>query len=220
MIRRVCEAAAKASLLDELIVATDDKRIQEEVSSFGGTSVMTSKTHRNGTERCAEVASTKAAEFSHVINIQGDEPFVDPAQIDLLVGTLTGSNNAIATLAKPVENMNEIESSNEVKLVLNSSNEAMYFSRSVIPFHRESPDLPYYKHVGLYGFELTTLLELVQLPVAELECSESLEQLRWLYHGYTIKVGITRQETISIDSPDDLEMALAKFRLSRGTNRL
>ena len=200
MVMRVYERALQSTMLDDVIVATDDERIYQEVKSHGGKVVVTSTTHRNGTERCAEVSAT--LETDYIINIQGDEPYIDPRQIDLLAELLDGKTD-IGTLIKPLTDQQQIENPSIVKVVKNLKNEALYFSRSPIPYHRAS-DTIYYKHIGIYAYRKDILQQIVLLNPTPLELSESLEQLRWLENGYRIRLEETDLETISIDTPEDL----------------
>ena len=208
MIHRVYEQAIKAKTLTEVIVATDDERIFKQVEAFGGKAVMTSANHQNGTERCAEVAQNLDADV--IINIQGDEPFIQPEQIDLLSNVFKAKLEAtpIATLIKEHPLDGELRNSNRIKVVVNKYLDALYFSRSIIPFQRDSSkalSVKYYKHIGIYGFRKDVLLEVVKLPPSSLELAESLEQLRWLENGYTIKCAITTFESVSVDTPEDLK---------------
>lgn len=208
MIHRVYEQAKKAQTLTEVIVATDDERIFKEVEGFGGQAVMTSPTHQNGTERCAEVAQNLDADV--IINIQGDEPFIQPEQIDLLANLFKVNlkTTPIATLIKEHPLDGELRNSSRIKVVVNKDLNALYFSRSIIPFQRDSNkalSIQYYKHIGIYGFRKDVLLELVKLPPSSLELAESLEQLRWLENGYTIQCAITTFESASVDTPEDLK---------------
>lgn len=218
VIQRVYEQARRARRLDEVMVATDDSRIFEHVESFGGKVVMTAARHRSGTERCAE-AVYRMDDVDAVINIQGDEPFIDPGQIDLVAEPLARRDSVkISTLAKRIEKPEELDNPNVVKVVFNRQQVAMYFSRSTIPFLRDIPreewlaKAEYYKHIGLYGFRRETLLELAELPPSRYESWESLEQLRWLYEGFPIFVNLTEKETIGIDRPEDLARALAMIK--------
>jgi len=216
MIQRVYEQVEKA--LDKVCVATDDSRIEEAVKAFGGNVVLTSGQHRSGTDRCYEAYTKVGDGFDIIINIQGDEPFIHPEQIEILKGCFTDENVQIATLVKPFHADDNFEDSlfdpNTPKVVLNRNNEAMYFSRSIIPYLRGKNHLEwlanhtYYKHIGLYAYKANVLNEITQLPQSPLEIAESLEQLRWLENGYRIKAGITTLETIGIDTPEDLEKAL------------
>lgn len=217
IIQRVYEQACKASLLTKVIVATDDQRILEHVQQFGGEVEMTSPDHKSGTDRCAEVAQRHPA-FDFVVNVQGDEPFINPEQIDVTVQPLHEGKAQIGTLAKPLKTLEEVLNPNVVKVVLANNGRAMYFSRSSIPFVRNTPqedwihEHTFFKHIGLYAFQRNTLLELANLPAGELESAESLEQLRWLAAGYSIFVNKTEQESIGIDTPEDLEMAKQKLK--------
>ncbi len=211
MIQRVFEQAAKSSSLDQVIVATDDKRVYNCVQAFGGKVMMTQVAHLNGTERCGEVAKSYPADY--YINIQGDEPFIHPEQIDTLAGILDG-NTELGTLVKEVNDSSILDDPNEMKVALNKSFEALYFSRSCIPFVRDYDPADwlkqhnYYKHIGIYGYRSDILNEIIKLPASSLELAESLEQLRWLENGYKIKVGITEHESMGIDTPEDLKQAL------------
>lgn len=210
MIRRVMEQCQRASLVDKVIVATDDERIAEEVERHGGLVEMTASHHQSGTERIAEVAGRHPA-YSHVLNIQGDEPFLDPDQIDLLCETLVKGETDIATLARLISDPEMLWNPNAVKLVMSHAGYAMYFSRSAIPFCRDEADkslwpaqVDYYKHIGMYGFSREVLLTIPEMKASPLERVESLEQLRWLANGYRIRVAITDLEAHSVDSPEDL----------------
>ncbi len=220
MIQRVYEQVA--GVLDSVCVATDDHRIENAVKQFGGNVVMTSSNHRSGTDRCYEAYKLCGEGFDVVVNIQGDEPFIQPEQIEILKACFNDGSVCIATLVKPFRPDDDFESAlfnaNTPKVVLNNRQEAMYFSRSIIPYMRGKhysewlPNHTYYKHIGLYAYRAATLREITSLPQSPLEIAESLEQLRWLENGYRIKVGITEHETIGIDTPDDLERALAFLR--------
>ncbi|MDR0232233.1 MAG: 3-deoxy-manno-octulosonate cytidylyltransferase [Dysgonamonadaceae bacterium] len=215
MIQRVYEQVV--GLLDDICVATDDQRIFDAVESFGGKVVMTSFNHQSGTDRCFE-AFTKIGEgYDVVVNIQGDEPFIKPSQIKLLQSCFEDKNTQIATLVKPFEpdaDFDVFSNPNSPKVVLNKNMQALYFSRSVVPYLRGKEQTEwlknhvYYKHIGLYAYKADVLKEITALPQSDLEKAESLEQLRWLENGYVIKVGITNEETIGIDTPEDLKKAL------------
>lgn len=217
MIQRVYEQVQNK--VEAVWVATDDERIASAVRSFGGQAIMTSDQHRSGTDRCYEAYTHVGEGYDVVINIQGDEPFIQPEQIQILKDCFTDEHVQIATLAKPFRPDDDFESTlfnmNSPKVVLNKNSEAMYFSRSVIPYIRGKkytewlPNHTYYKHIGLYAYRADVLKEITQLPPSSLESAESLEQLRWLENGYKIKVGITQQETIGIDTPEDMEKAIA-----------
>lgn len=216
MIQRVYEKVK--DVLDTVCVATDDVRIEESVKAFGGNVVMTSESHRSGTDRCFEAYSKVGEGFDIVINIQGDEPFIHPEQVETIKGCFSDGNTEIATLVKPFKADDDFESTlfnpNSPKVVVNKRGEAMYFSRSIIPYIRGKkytdwlPNHVFYKHIGMYAYRVDILREITQLPQSTLELAESLEQLRWLENGYRIKVGITEQETIGIDTPEDMQKAL------------
>ncbi len=210
MIQRVYEQCLKAKLLDNVIVATDDERIFETVVAFGGKAIMTSSSHHSGTDRCFEALSKLNSTYQYVINIQGDEPAIDPGQIDLLTNLLDGKTE-LATLVKGLENIEELHDPNVVKVVFDVNNQALLFSRSTIPHVQNTPQNQwlkhntFYKHIGIYGYRSDILTSITKLKPSTLELSESLEQLRWLQNGYTIKVAETHQESIGIDTPMDLE---------------
>ena len=210
MIQRVYEQAGKAAALSQIVVATDDERIADEVRSFGGQYVITSADHLSGTDRCAEVAGI-LPEFDVIINIQGDEPYIDPTQIDLLASCFDDKTVQLATLIKEIHQEGELFNHNIPKVILNTAGEAIYFSRQTIPFIRnaETEDWlsahQFYKHIGIYGYTRKTLLEITRLPPSSLELAESLEQLRWIENNYKIQTRITSIETFSIDTPEDLE---------------
>lgn len=223
VIQRVYEQVK--DLLDDVFVATDDERIENAVKSFGGKVVMTSPNHRSGTDRCYEAYTKVGSEFDVVVNIQGDEPFIQPSQIAALKECFSDENTDIATLVKPftaAQTFEALENVNSPKVVLNRKSEALYFSRSIIPYQRNKEkkewlsNHTYYKHIGLYAYRTEVLREITGLEQSPLELAESLEQLRWLENGYTIKVGLTDVETIGIDTPQDLARA-EEFLKSRGT---
>ncbi len=210
MVERVYEQCKKSHLLDEVLVATDDERIFSHVVMFGGKVEMTSSTHQSGTERVCEIAKNYPA-YSHYVNIQGDEPFLDPAQIDLLCKTLTNSRLPIATLIKPLRHVSQLESRDTAKVVIDHEHNALYFSRLPIPYNRNRTDTAqwvaknmYYLHLGIYGFERKVLLEIPNMKPSMMEQAESLEQLRWLANGYKIRTAITQNNSISVDTPQDL----------------
>lgn len=210
MIQRVYEQAAKAPGLDHVVVATDDDRIAAAVAAFGGAYVMTGTHHQSGTDRCAEVAA-QLSDFEVLINIQGDEPFIDPEQIGLLISCFTDPDVQLATLIKEIHTDEELFNPNLPKVLLNTRKEAVYFSRQTVPYLRNVAKEnwvnthQFYKHIGIYGYTRNTLLEITQLPPSSLEIAESLEQLRWVEHGYAIQTRITNIETIAIDTPEDLQ---------------
>ena len=212
MIQRVYEQVSKA--LTDVYVATDDQRIFDVVIAFGGKAIMTSDQHKSGTDRCYEAFLKLEEHFDVVINIQGDEPFIQPEQIIELQKCFDEPETEIATLAKVFtekDDFDALNNPNSPKLVINKRNEALYFSRSVIPYIRgaEMKDWislhTYYKHVGIYAYRADILCELTLLEQSSLEIAESLEQLRWLENGFRIKVGFTDVETVGIDTPEDLE---------------
>lgn len=217
MIQRVYEQAVQAQSLHTVVVATDDERIAEHVKSFGGNVVMTAAEHPSGTDRCFEAFQLLKEEYDYVINIQGDEPIIDPQQINDLAAVLDG-NTAIATLIKPATNEEDLNNPGEVKLVLNNQMEALYFSRNTIPFIKGMPTEkwfslhPYYLHVGMYAYRTDVLKAITQLPVSLLEQAESLEQLRWLENGHKIKCVLTDKESHCVDTQEDLEKVIALLR--------
>ena len=212
MIQRVYEGAKQSKLIDFLIVATDDSRIQDEVLKFGGNVEMTSEKHNSGTDRCAEVAK-KHPEYDLIINIQGDEPLVDFRQLDQLILVFEKENIKIATLATKKITSEDLDNPNRIKIVIDKNNSALYFSRSAIPnqvnFKGDGlSSYPFLRHIGLYAYQKNTLIELSNLPLSTLETIESLEQLRWLYSGFKIHVAETDIETPNIDSIEDVENVL------------
>jgi 3-deoxy-manno-octulosonate cytidylyltransferase (CMP-KDO synthetase) len=216
MIHHVYEKASEA--LTDVVVATDDQRIFDEVKSFGGNVVLTSPDHQSGTERCKEafdIFSKKVnKDFKVIINVQGDEPFIKAEQINLLKKCFDDITTQIATLIKKVDSNEEIFNPNKPKVVINSNEEAIYFSRSPIPYIRNSNKENwdqkhiFFKHIGIYAYHIDALNEIVELPKSNLEEVESLEQLRWIENGYKIKVAETDFESISIDTKEDLEELL------------
>ena len=204
-------------VLDDVVVATDDERIEQAVRQFGGKVVMTSTSHRSGTDRCYEALTKVGADrFDVVVNVQGDEPFIQPQQLQTVCQCFDDPTVDIATLVKPfsvADGYAALENANSPKVVVNNRMEALYFSRSIIPYLRGKdreewlPNHTYYKHIGLYAYRTDVLRRITSLPQGDLERAESLEQLRWLENGYKIKVGITHVETIGIDTPEDLQRA-------------
>jgi 3-deoxy-manno-octulosonate cytidylyltransferase (CMP-KDO synthetase) len=208
MIQRVYEGASKSDLISELIVATDDERIYNEVKRFGGQVVMTAKTHQTGTDRCAEVVN-QLQHADVVINIQGDEPLVDYRQLNQLIDAFNSDEVKIATLASRKITLNDLQNPNRIKLVVDNKYKAIYFSRSAVPNAANLREdaltfYPFLRHIGLYGFRTDVIKEITQLEPTLLEQTESLEQLRWLYYGYSIHVVETTIETPNIDSPEDV----------------
>lgn len=214
MIRRVVEQARQADL-SRVVVATDDERILEHVLGFGGEAVLTHPEHPSGTDRVWEAYQHLGVPADCVVNIQGDEPFVHPAQINALLALFADASTQIATLVKPVVNNEELLSPHLPKMVLGAAGEALYFSRHPIPYLRQHPQEHwlqhhrYLRHIGLYAYRPSVLEQLTQLAPAPLELAESLEQLRWLTHGFAIRTAETELETIGIDTPDDVARALA-----------
>jgi 3-deoxy-manno-octulosonate cytidylyltransferase (CMP-KDO synthetase) len=208
MIQRVYEGALKSQKIDTIIVATDDERIFSEVKLFGGEVLMTSENHPNGTQRCHEVLATYS-DYDVVINIQGDETFVKFEQLDLLLSAFDDSQVEIATLGIRTVKSEELENPNRIKIVTDYQNNALYFSRSKIPYERNQiKDFTFLRHIGLYAFRSDVLREISNFSVTEIEEIESLEQLRWLYFGKKIRVIETDIETPNIDTPEDLEQVL------------
>ncbi len=213
MVQHVVEKAAAVS--ENVYVATDDGRIYDCVIGFGGKAVMTSAEHRSGTDRCYEayrhVVEQTGKKYDVVVNIQGDEPFIQPEQVKALVACFEDDKVEIATLAKRFERNADIFDPNKVKVVCSAKGTALYFSRSAIPFCRGIEKecwlemTPFYKHVGMYAYRPEVLKEITALPQGRLEKAESLEQLRWLENGYTIAVRETAHESIGIDTPEDLK---------------
>ncbi len=215
MIQRVYEQCVKCPSLDDVIVATDDSRILDHIHSFGGKAVMTSPDHQSGTDRCAEVAANYP-EYEIVINIQGDEPYIDPVQISKVAACFTSADTQIATLIKKITDAADLHNTNSPKVIVNKLSEAIYFSRSAIP-HLRGHDaenwfghFDYFKHIGIYGFRSEVLQAVTKLPISSLEKAESLEQLRWIENGYRIKVAETELETQAVDTPEDLQKILNK----------
>ena len=203
-------------VLDEVVVATDDERIFKAVEMFGGKVVMTSTEHKSGTDRVHEAFKQMGEGYDVVVNIQGDEPFIQAEQLQSLCECFNDDTVDIATLAKPFkpeDKFEALENASSPKVVINNKMEAMYFSRSIIPYIRGKEknewlaNHTYYKHIGLYAYRADVLHEITSLPQSSLELAESLEQLRWLENGYKIKVGISEIETIGIDTPEDLKRA-------------
>ena len=215
MIQRVYEQVKKC--IQDVYVATDDDRIAQAVTRFGGNAIMTSDKHSSGTDRCYEALTKITGNFDAVINIQGDEPFIKPEQIEAIMACFDTPDTEIATLVRPFaegEGFDALFNSNSPKVVLNKKQEAIYFSRSIIPYIRNFTHTEwlkqhtFYKHIGMYAYRSDILKKITALPQSPLEIAESLEQLRWIENGYKIKTGITTQETIGIDTPEDMEKAL------------
>ena len=208
VIQRVYEQVV--GVLGEAFVATDDERIRQAVEAFGGKAVMTRTDHKSGTDRIQEAAENIGTTADVIINVQGDEPFIQQSQLATVKALFDDPQVQIGTLGKPFESMDAVENPNSPKIVCDMNGYAMYFSRSVIPYVRgKEPSawlehFPYLKHLGLYAYRREVLAEITKLPQSPLELAESLEQLRWLQNGYRIKVGLTDVETVGIDTPEDL----------------
>ncbi|MAR20910.1 MAG: 3-deoxy-manno-octulosonate cytidylyltransferase [Flavobacteriales bacterium] len=206
MIQRVYEQCEKSLLLNQIVVATDDKRIYKHVNEFGGNVVMTSITHESGTDRCNEVVLNSNMAYDIVVNIQGDEPFINPIQIDQVVANLLDSNADIATLAKKIDDLNVIFDANNPKIIFNKKTKiADDFVRKIDKINKNTK---YYKHIGIYAFKTEVLNEISKLSQTEREMNENLEQLRWIENNYQILVGITDHESVSIDTREDLKKLL------------
>ncbi len=213
MLQRVYEQTKKAKLPDEVIIATDDNRIAEHAKSFGATVIMTKTEHPSGTDRCFEAYMLNGKVYDYIINVQGDEPFLEPEQIDVMVRACDGNAEIITQITK-CTSYEILFDEGEVKIVLNDNKEALYFSRSVIPHikNREEKDwhncFNYFRHVGTYVYRADVLEKITKLGVSELEKAESLEQLRWLENGYKIKCVETNFDSHCIDYPEDIEKVL------------
>ncbi len=210
MIQRVYEGALKSSQIALLIVATDDERIVKEVLRFGGNVEMTKNTHQSGTDRCAEVAARYPG-FDVIINIQGDEPLVDHRQLDLLINAFQDTSVQIASIATKKISAEELLNPNRIKVLLKNNNDALYFSRNPIPYTQSitTPNFYFLRHIGLYAFTTETLMEITALTPTPLEKAESLEQLRWLFYDYAIRIVETEIETPNIDSPEDVDYVIS-----------
>jgi len=217
MIQRVYESASKCKSLAKVVVATDDDRIFNHVKSFGGEVVLTNSEHPSGTDRCFEALNLTDGEFDYVVNIQGDEPMIVPAQIDELCAVCDGKNELITQMIK-VQSYLSLFDNAEVKIVLNKSDEAIYFSRSVIPFLK-NPDITiwhelhdYFRHVGMYAYRADVLKKICKLKPSKLELAESLEQLRWIENGFKIKCVLTSYESHCVDTMEDLQNILSLIK--------
>lgn len=216
MIRRVYEQARLSSRLSHVVVATDDARIYDHVRAFGGEVVMTSVKHQSGTDRCFEALQYLEGVYEYVINIQGDEPFIQPTQINRLAAVLNGDTQ-LATLVKVIEDEETLFNQNTPKAVLSAKRNVLYFSRHTIPFVRSTEKSDwlashtFYKHIGIYAYRTDVLAQITQLPVSSLEKAEALEQLRWLENGFSIQAVITPDDSHGIDTPEDLARVARKF---------
>jgi 3-deoxy-manno-octulosonate cytidylyltransferase (CMP-KDO synthetase) len=201
------------SVLSEVYVATDDERILTCVEAFGGKAVMTRNDHQSGTDRIQEAVEKTGTQADVIINVQGDEPFIQPSQIHTLMQLFEEPSTQIGTLGKRFENLEAVENPNSPKIVTDTKGFALYFSRSMIPYIRGKAredwfgEYPFLKHLGVYAYRREMLAEVTKLPQSSLEKAESLEQLRWLQNGYRIRVGLTDVETVGIDTPEDLQRA-------------
>jgi 3-deoxy-manno-octulosonate cytidylyltransferase (CMP-KDO synthetase) len=213
MIERVYLQAKKSNALADVVVATDDQRIFDAVKAFKGEVILTSNKHQSGTDRCAEV-SKKLIGYDAIINIQGDEPLIDPKQINLVANCFNDISTELATLVKKIKTQEELFNFNTPKVIINKKSEAIYFSRQVIPYLKNISSESFldhhtfYKHIGIYGYRTTTLGTVSKLKISGLEKSEMLEQLRWIENGFKIKVAITKIESLAIDVPSDVEEVL------------
>ena len=220
MIQRVYEQSLKAEMLTDVVVATDDQRIYDAVIAFGGKVMMTSSEHNSGTDRCCEIVEKIENQYDAVVNIQGDEPFINPEQINQIASLISTEESQIASLCKPIKDEDELFDENVVKVVFDKNSNALYFSRQTIPFLRKADknakswmqQRTFYKHIGIYAYKVNVLKEIANLPQSGLELSECLEQLRWLENSYEIKMGITEFESYSIDTPQDVEKCLKFFK--------
>jgi 3-deoxy-manno-octulosonate cytidylyltransferase (CMP-KDO synthetase) len=209
MIQRVYEQCKKSSNLTDVIVATDDNRIYDHVLENGGKAVMTSKKHKTGTERCNEAAQNLAQDFDLIINVQGDEPFINPLQIDAIIQLFNDPKTKIGTLAKKINDLSIIKNKNTPKAIFDKEQNALNFCREIDAISTKSA---YYKHIGIYAYKKDVLKEICSLPQSKNEIREGLEQLRWLDNNYKIKVGITTFQTLSVDTPQDVEKIKDQMR--------
>jgi 3-deoxy-manno-octulosonate cytidylyltransferase (CMP-KDO synthetase) len=216
MIQRVYEQTIQAGALNRVVVATDDHRIFDHVTAFGGQVIMTAENHQSGTDRCYEALVSTGEKYDYVINIQGDEPFISPDPINYLADVLDG-NTELATLVKVIDSDDILFNPNVPKAVLNKRGEVMYFSRQTIPHLRNIEESQwlgshtFYKHIGIYAYRVDVLAEITKLGVSSLEKAEALEQLRWLENGYAIKAVITADDSHGVDTPEDLDRVSRKF---------
>ncbi|MBT3571821.1 MAG: 3-deoxy-manno-octulosonate cytidylyltransferase [Flavobacteriales bacterium] len=209
MIERVYEQCKKSSSLSDVIVATDDEKILNHVQNFGGKAMMTSNTHQSGTDRCNEVVQNLTENYDVVVNIQGDEPYINPVQINEIIELFKEDKTQIGTLAKEISDINLVTNENSPKALFDSNNYALNFCRTITNI---STECTYYKHIGIYAFRTNALKDICKLPQSKNEIRERLEQLRWLDNGYKIKVGITTFEAISVDTPEDIEKIKRQMR--------
>lgn len=221
VIQWVWERVAAIQAVDDVVVATDDERIREAVERFGGRAMMTADSHRSGTDRCGEVLrtlETRGGQYDIVVNVQGDEPFVEAGQLETLMAAFADSHVQIASLMTPIRTQEELLSPNNVKVVCGGQGNALYFSRQPLPYLRGVKTeqwlgkQTYYKHMGIYAFRAEVLKAVVTLPQSPLEASESLEQLRWLEAGYAIRMCHTEHANVGIDTPEDLAQAQKQLK--------
>ncbi len=216
MVQRVYEQASQSKYLNKVIVATESEQVKKHVTSFGGNAVLTAANHASGTDRCFEALKLQSQTYDYVVNIQGDEPFISPTQLDELAAMLDGRVE-LATLIKKITTNAELFNYGEVKTVFTKEMEALYFSRQPIPYCRNQGEMEwlnhqdYYKHIGIYAYRADVLERISKLPVSGLEEGESLEQLRWLEHGLKIKLAFTTHESVCIDTKEDLDKVLANI---------
>ena len=217
MVQRVYEQAIKCPQINDVVIATEDPIVMDHVQGFNGKAVLTSESHASGTDRCYEALKTQGGEYDYIINIQGDEPFIDPRQITELASLLDGEVE-LATLVKKITTNDELFNVGEVKTVFNKNMEALYFSRHPIPYYRNAGELDwlrkqdYYKHIGIYAYRSDVLERISRLLVSSLEKAESLEQLRWLENGLVIKLAVTTYESVCIDTKEDLAKVLESMK--------
>jgi 3-deoxy-manno-octulosonate cytidylyltransferase (CMP-KDO synthetase) len=217
MIERVYRRAMEARSLVSVVVATDDSRIYDHVAAFGGSVVMTDPGHQSGTDRCAEVVAGLGGDFDVVVNVQGDEPYIHPGQIDLVTGCFANSGTQISTLVKQITDESDLDNVNIPKVVMAAGGKALYFSRSLVPYSKPHERVEmmrngvYFKHIGIYGYRASVLPVLAGLSRGKLEISESLEQLRWLENGYSIYAAISDHDNFAVDVPEDVAMIEARF---------
>lgn len=210
MIYRVYTQSKQALLLSDVVVATDDQRIMDHVLEFGGKVLMTNPSHPSGTDRCAEILSNYPDTYDAVINIQGDEPYIHPEQINLVAGSFQNPDIQISTLVKVITDSSELENTNIPKVVLAADGRALYFSRRAIPFCKEDEKSEwirkglFYKHIGIYGYRSDILAEVALLQKSNLEMAESLEQLRWLENNFTIYAAVSEHDNHAVDTPEDV----------------
>ena len=208
MIQRVYEQCKKCTTLDKIIIATDNKHILNHVQEFGGKAIMTASSHPSGTDRCNEVIQSIQKQYDIAINIQGDEPFINPKQIDHVTSLFNSDKVSIATLVKKIEDETLMTDENSPKAIFDENGIALNFCRTIAEYSTEED---YFKHIGIYGYRTETLAEICKLSPSQNELKEGLEQLRWLDNNYQIKVGITTYEGISVDTPEDIKKIKAQM---------